>query len=182
MASLFSKDPGERKPLSTYAPERIEGEVAHLKKRGSVRDAKETRRTLGIWVSILAVAALVWLFCMDPLLYSFKRGDAIHAYLYLHSFGSEAKATAVAATGIITPNEVTYLNQRQGTFQDYFPTPARAAEVADSVIGYMKGVTDLHSGRYDRLDRIGKLRYQLFVRWGLHPPIHWDFLDPSPSE
>lgn len=179
MGSIFSSEPGDKKPLDPYARERIEREIDHLKKPKPVRDAREQSRRLGIWVTVLVVLTLLGLFFMDPVVYSWKRGDATHAYLYLHNFGKEDKAQAIAATGIFTASEIDVLNHRQGTFQDYFPTPAAAAASADSVVAYMKGVADLHAQRYDRLDILGKIRYQLFVRWGLEPPIKWDMLDSS---
>jgi hypothetical protein len=181
MPSLFGKDPGEQKPLSPYAHERIEKGVEHLKKRGPVRTPQEVRRTLGIWVTVLVVLGLLTLFFMDPVVYSFERGRAMDAYLYLHGFGSEDKVRALAATGIFTNNEVEFLNRRQGTFQDFFATPTAATQAADNVIGYMNGLVALHTGRYDRLDWLGKIRYQIFIRWGLETPTHWDFLDPSVS-
>jgi hypothetical protein len=128
---------------------------------------------------VLAVLALLGLFFLDPVVFSWKRGDAIHAYLYLHNFGKEEKAQAIAASGILTASEIDILNHRQGTFQDYFPTPASAADCADSIVAYLKSVADLHARRYDRLDVLGKIRYQLFVRWGLDPPTQWDMINPS---
>jgi hypothetical protein len=179
MPSIFNRDPGDPKQPSAYARDRIEAEIAHLKKRKPVRDARQTSQMLGAWVSVLLVLALFVLFFMDPVLHSIKRGDAIHAYLYLHGYGSDAKAQALAATGILTANEVDLLNHRQGAFQDLFPSPGAADAAADDVIRYMKGVENLHSGHDDRLDWLGKIRYQLFMRWGLSPPTEWDFLNPS---
>lgn len=179
MASIFSREPNDKKPLDAFSRERIESEIDHLKKRKPVRDAREQGRRLGIWVSVLGVLGLLGLFFMDPVVFSWKRGDAIHAYLYLHNFGKEAKAQAIAASGILTTSDIDTLNHRQGSFQDYFPTPAAAAASADSIVAYMKGVEDLHARRYDRLDILGKIRYQLFVRWGLDPPTQWDMINPS---
>jgi hypothetical protein len=179
MASIFSREPGDKKPLDPFARERIASEIDHLKKPKSVRNAREQSQRLGIWVSVLGVLVLLGLYFMDPVVFSWKRGDAIHAYLYLHNFGKEAKAQAIAASGILTTSEIDTLNRRQGSFQDYFPTPAAAADSADSIVAYMKGVADLHARRYDRLDILGKIRYQLFVRWGLDPPTQWDMINPS---
>ena len=181
MASIFSREPNDKKPLDPFARERIASEIDHLKKPKSVRNAREQSQRLGVWVSVLVLLVLLGLFFMDPVVFSWKRGDAIHAYLYLHNYGKEDKAQAIAATGIFTTSDINALNHRQGSFQDYFPTPAAAADSADSIVAYMKGVTDLHARRYDRLDILGKIRYQLFVRWGLDPPTQWDMINPSVS-
>jgi hypothetical protein len=179
MGSIFSSEPGDKKPLDPYAHERIQREIDHLKKPRPVRDAREQSRRLGIWVTVLAVLALLGLFFMDPVVHSWKRGDAVHAYLYLHNYGREERAQAIAASGIFTSSEIDELNHRQGSFQDFFPTPAAAVESADSIVAYMQGVANLHAQRYDRLDILGKIRYQLFVRWGLEPPTEWDMINPS---
>jgi hypothetical protein len=179
MASIFSREPNEKKPLDPFAHERIEKEIDHLKKRKPVRDARAQSRRLGVWVTVLGILGLLGLFFMDPVVHSWERGDAIHAYLYLHNFGKEEKAQAIAASGIFTTSELDILNHRQGSFQDYFATPAAAAATADTVAAYMKGVANLHAQRYDRLDLLGKIRYQLFVRWGLDPPTDWDVINPS---
>jgi hypothetical protein len=181
MASIFSREPGDKKPLDPFARERIEREIGHLKKRAPVRDAREQSRRVGIWVTTLVVLALLGLFFMDPVAHSWERGDAIHAYLYLHNFGKEDKAQAIAASGIFTASEIDLLNHRQGSFQDYYSSPAAAAATADSIVAYMKGVADLHAQRYDRLDLLGKIRYQLFIRWGIDPPTEWDMLNPAVS-
>jgi hypothetical protein len=180
MGSLFSRDPGAQKqPLGPYSAERLEPEIAHLRKRKPVRSARETSQTLGVWVSLLLVVALLALFFMDPPLHGWNRGSAIRAYLYLHGSGSEESTRALAACGILTANEVDFLSRRSGQFQDYFSTPTEAEETARAIVRYMKGVSDLHAGHYDRLDLLNKIRFQLFVRWGLEPPTEWDFLDPS---
>jgi hypothetical protein len=180
--SLFRNNPLGAGTSSPYARERIEKEIAHLKKSVSVRDPKQQGRTLGAWVLVIGVLGLLWLFFMDPVLRAFKRNEAIHAYLYLHSFGSDAKAQAIAATGVFTPSDIERLNRRQGSFQDYFATPAAATQAADAAVAYFKGVKNFQEGRYEKLDRLGKLRYQLFLRFGLRPPTQWSFIDPSVSE
>jgi hypothetical protein len=177
--SLFSKDPSEKPPVSPYAAERIEHEIAHLRKGSSVRDPKQARRSLAAWLLVLFVLGLLWLFFMDPILHGFKRGEAIRTYLYLHGFGSEQKARALLATGIFTEPEIEQLNRRQGAFQDYFSSPAAAERKSDAIVDYLNGVTNLHASRYEKLDPVGKIRYQLFVRWGLMPPTDWSAFDPS---
>jgi hypothetical protein len=177
--SLFKRNSLDRKPLSPYSPERIEHEIAHLRNRGSVRDPNARKRSPITWLITLAVLGLLWLYFMDPVLHSFRRGDAIHAYLYLHNFGSERKAQALADSGIFTAGEVQRLNHRQGSFQDYYSGPDAAERSANSVISYLQGVSDLQNGRYANLDFLGKVRYQLFVRFGILPPIQWAVFDPS---
>jgi hypothetical protein len=179
MASIFNKDPSKRPPLPAYARERIAPEIEHLKKKTSVRDAKQQRRTAGVWTLVLLVLGLLWLFFMDPVLHSFKRSDAIRDYLYLHGFGSDAKAQALAETGIFSPPELEILNRKLGAFQDYYATPADADRQADQIIHYMKGVAALRDGEYEKLDDVGKVRYNLFVRFGLIPPASWNVIDPA---
>ncbi len=180
--SLFGKDPTAQPAPSPYARERIEREIAHLKKPASVRDPKATRRSLAAWLIVLTVGSLLWLFFMDPILHGFKRTDAIHAYLYQRNCGSDQKGLALTGTGVFTPNEIDRLNQRHGAFQELFPSPAAADQTTQAVIEYFKGVADLHAGRYEQLDLVGKIRYQLFVRFGLQPPTDWNVFDSSVTE
>jgi hypothetical protein len=178
MSSLFNNDPGNQPAPSAYSRERIEKEIGHLDKRTSVRHAEE-KRNRGRAAIIIAVLAFVSLYLMDPIVYSFARGDAIRAYLYLHHYGSDRKAQEILATGMFDASEIDHLNRRQGSFQNYFSSPPAADQAADKVLRYLKGVSDLHEGHYEHLDILGKIRYQLFVRWGLDPPMHWRIFDPS---
>jgi len=160
-----------------YARELIEHEIEHLKKRRGVRHVQETERAWGKLLICLAVLGVLWLYVMDPFLFSYNRGDAIHVYLYLHNYGSDAKAQAVAASGLLTPNEVTQLDHRQGAFQDYFNGTGPAEQRAAELIAYMDQVRALHEGRYEALSPVNKLRYYLFVKTGLMPPTRWTSLD-----
>jgi len=179
MASLFSKDPTARPPLPPYAIERIQKEIEHLRKRQSTRDAAGKNLAFARLAASCALCALVWLYFMDPFLYAFHKGDAIRTYLYLHNHGSEAKAQALAATRIFSNTEIDYMNHQQGSYQDYFASPQQAEQKADSIVNYMNGLNQLHTGQYDQLDPVGKLRYLLFVRTGLLPPSDWSTLNPS---
>ena len=115
---------------------------------------------------------------MDPVLHSFRRGDAIRTYLYLRNYGSDAKARALLASGVFTPNEIDELNRRLGNFQDYFASGEAAKSSADSLIHYFSGLTALHNGQVAKLDAVGKVRYYLFVQFGLLPPQSWSMFDP----
>lgn len=162
-----------------FARELIEKEIEHLKKGKSVRQARDSRRSrLGAFICGAAFI-LVGLWGLDPVLYSYNRGEAIHAYLYLHNYGDDHKAAALAACGLLTPDEVHKLNVREGKFQDYFNGTAPAEEKAVALIRYMDGVHALHENRYDALTPLNKLRYILFIKTGLTPPIQWDCLDSS---
>lgn len=162
-----------------FSRELIEKEIEHLKKGKSVRQARESHRSrLGVAVCG-AVFVLFGLWAMDPVLFSYNRGDAIHAYLYLHNYGDDHKADALAACGLLTPREAHKLSIRQGKFQDYFNGTGDAEQKAAALIQYMKGVRALHEGRYDDLTLLNKIRYILFIKTGLTPPIQWDFLDSS---
>jgi len=179
MASLFSKNPSLRPPLPPYSFERIEKEIDHLRKKGSVRNRKGESMMMARLVSSIAIGALLWLYFMDPFLYAYHKGDAIRAYLYLSHYGGAQKAQALVASEIISPSEQRTLDRRNGAYQDYFTGPAQAAQTADSIVSYMKGLSKLRTGQYDALDPIGKLRYILFVRMGLLPPVNWSSLDPA---
>lgn len=178
MASLFSKDPTARAALPPYAFERIEREIAHLRKASLARHKPGESLTLARMVTSLALCSLLCLYFMDPFLYAYHKGDAIRTYLYLHNHGSEQKAQVLLSTKIFSDSEVEALNHRTGSFQDYFAGPTQAAEKADSIVNYMNGLYYLHKGQYDDLDPIGKLRYLLFFRTGLTPPMDWAGLTP----
>jgi hypothetical protein len=157
----------------------IEKEIDHLKKRKSVRHAQETQRG---WSKILIVTVIfgfLWLYFMDVFLFSYNRGDAIRVYLYLHNYGDDQKAKAVADSGLLTPYEVAQLNRRQGSFQDYFNGTGPAEQKANDLIAYMGQVHALHEHHYDSLSLVNKLRYGLFMETGLIPPTHWDGLNSS---
>jgi hypothetical protein len=174
--SVSAPSPNADKP-APFARELIEHEIDHLKKRRSVRDAQETQRAWGSMLAFFAVVGVLWLYVMDPFLFSYNRGDAIHVYLYLHNYGSDAKAHEVAASGLLTPNEVTQLDRREGAFQDYFDGTGPAERRAAELIAYMDQVRALHEGRYEDLSPVNKLRYFLFVKTGLTPPTRWQSLD-----
>lgn len=184
MASPFNKIPGDKPPLGPYSRERIAPEIDHLRHRGTVRraDGKTSGGFRGAGFIILVVLIFLGLFFMDPVLHAWHRGEAVRDYLYLHHFGSEPKARQLLATGIFSPAEIELLNRRQGSFQNYYSGPGHASRAADSIIRYLQGVSALQAGAYDRLNTLGKIRYQLFVRFGLHPPVSWNVLDPSIGE
>lgn len=178
MASLFSKDPTARAALPPYSFERIEREIAHLRKSGSVRGKSGERPTTARLVTSIALCTLFWLYFMDPFLYAYHKGDAIRTYLYLHHYGSNQKVQVLLSTGIFSNSEVDALNHREGSFQDYYAGPSQANQSADSIVDYMNGLYYLRMGQYDHLDPIGKLRYLLFFRTGLTPPTNWAGLTP----
>lgn len=176
MSSLFSKDPEVPPPLSNL--EKIESEISHLKKKSSVRDAPGSRKAAP-WFFSLVLLLCLWIYIMDPCLHAWHKYQAIHAYLYLHNNGSDKLAQQMVATGILNELEANVLNQRQGSFQDYFSTPDGAIHTAQSVIDYMNDVRALHHGDYDKLGLVGKLRYNLFIKSNIPLPTEWDSLDPS---
>ena len=173
--------PSSGKPArpSPFSRELIEKEIAHLKKGRSVRQTREARGGWTRTLLSLAVLVLVGLYALDPVLFSYHRGEAIRAYLYLHNYGDDRQAEAVAATGLLKPGEVRELNRRRGSFQDYFGGTEAAEQKAAALIRYMDGVRALHEHRYDALTPLNKLRYILFVKTGLTPPIRWDVLNSS---
>ena len=166
-------------PKDPFSRELIEKEIAHLKKKGSSRNNREAQRYTSRSLLTLAILAVLWFYAMDPFLHAYYRGNAVHAYLYLHNYGDDKKAAALADTRIFTTYEIKQLDERQGSFQDYFRNVEAANESSEDIIRYMNGVHDLHEGNYAKLTPFNKVRYELFVKTGLTPPMRWDFLDPS---
>ena len=78
-----------------------------------------------------AVVVLFALYALDPFLFSYHRGQAIRAYLYLHNYGDDRQAAALADCGLLRPAEVRDLNRRQGAFQDYFAGTGPAENAGD---------------------------------------------------
>jgi hypothetical protein len=159
--------------------ELIEKEIAHLKKGRSVRHAKEEARGFSRSLMVLAILAVLWVYCMDPILFAYHRGDAIRTYLYLHNYGDDRKAAALAASGYFSTIEVQQLNNRAGSFQDYFNGTEAAEKKSAALIRYMQGVHDLHNDNYAALTPLNKFRYVVFVKTGIAPPERWEFLNPS---
>ena len=176
MESIFRKDPTSRAPTVL---ERIGPEISHLQKGGAT--AREGARTskIGAWIAALVLLSLLALFLMDPFLYSFNKSEAIRAYLYLHNYDSTAATDALVKSGMFSKAEVRVMSERHGAYQSYFSTPDQAEASAASIVAFMNGLHDLHNGHYEKLDTLGKLRYLLFVRNGLHPPSSWSMLNPT---
>jgi hypothetical protein len=185
--SLFSYDramqPSSSRSASDqpdpYRRDLIEKEIAHLKKGRSVRTTGDDARAFSRTLMIAIILAAVWIYVMDPLLFAYHRGDAIRAYLYLHNYGNDRKAAELAQSGYFSEYERQVLDKRIGSFQDYFVGTEAAGKTADSLIGYLQGVRDLHNDHYATLTPLNKLRYVLFVKTGLNPPVRWEFLNPS---
>lgn len=157
----------------------IDKEIDHLKKRQGVRNAQEAKRGWAKMLVTAAVLGVVWLYFMDVFLFSWNRGDAIRVYLYLHNYGDDQKASALANSGLLTPYEVATLNKRQGSFQDYYNGTGPAEKKAGELIAYMDQVRALHERHYDSLSPVNKIRYGLFMETGLIPPTHWSGLNSS---
>ena len=164
---------------SPFSRELIEKEIEHLKKRRGTRRASEHPRAWSKLILIGLFLGLLGLWGMDAVLFSYNRGNAINVYLYLHNYGNDAKAAAVADSGLLTPDEARQLDERQGSFQDYFTGTAEAEAKGTKLIGFMQQLNDLHHSRYERLSPLNKLRYFLFIKTGLIPPIRWNVLNSS---
>ena len=175
----------QRKPHGPSAPptphELIEREIVHLKKKKSVRYGDNPRK-MSLWLLVVAACGLVWLYLQDPIEHAWYKGEAIKAYVYLHNYGAGKEVDELAASGILQPEEVVQLNQRHGSFQDYYSTPEAAAHDALNIVSYMASVKELHAGRYEDLDPLGRMRYALFIRTGIVLPTAWQFLDPVVNE
>lgn len=178
--SLFRRNPIETAPGPATPQELIEKEVAHLKKkRGTARYGDKPVRRASIWGLVIVMCGIVWLYIMDPVLHAWYKGEAIHTYTYLHNFGTSEQATELATSGILRPEEIVELNRSQKTDKDYYATPRDALQTAHTIILYMNSVRKLHDGKYEKLDFIGTIRYDLFLRNGLPTPTAWDGLDPA---
>jgi hypothetical protein len=174
MGSIFSKEPVQREPTPL---ERIGPEITHLKNKTSVRDGANKRKMP--WTIAIILFTLLGLYIMDPFLYAFHRYEAIRAYLYLHNYDNTTAAQALIDTGIFTSDEIHTMNNERGSYQDYFSSPQKAEQKAASIVRYVKGVGDLHAGRYNELGVVGKIRYTFFVSTGLMPPTTWAAINPS---
>jgi len=178
--SLFHKEtPEDRSPTPH---ELIEPEIVHLKKGYAVRYGPKAKKRTPPWLVILALCVLTGLYIMDPVYHAWYKGEAAKTYLYLRNYGSGPLADNLIATKIFTEEEVDNLNHRQGSFQDYYESPAAANHQADVIIKYMNDVKLLHAGKYETLDPVGRLRYAIFIYPGLVLPEQWGFLDPSVGE
>jgi hypothetical protein len=175
--SLFDKNGPQDRPLTPH--ERLAPEIAHLKKGSSVRHGPNAKNRFSPWLIVFLICALIWLYIMDPVIHGWYRGEAVRTYLYLHNYSTGPVVDQLVATGIFAPDEVHTLNNRQGAFQDYYESPQAANHQAQVIINFMKGVHLLHEGDYDQLDWIGRLRYNLFIRWSVPLPTDWTFLDPT---
>jgi hypothetical protein len=176
---MESSSPSASGRTDPFDRELIAQEIAHLQKARGVRHAQEQSRGLSRTIMFGALLLLVWLYFMDPVLFAYNRGDAIHAYLYLHNYGSDTKATALAASGYFSPSEKQALDRRIGSFQDYFVGTQAAEKKADALMAYTAGVRALHGDKYEALSPVNKFRYVLFIKTGLTPPVSWEILNPS---
>jgi hypothetical protein len=122
---------------------------------------------------------LAWLYLMDPVIHAWYKGEGIRTYLYLHNYGTGTLSTELATSGLFTPDEIQTLDRRQGSFQDYYASPQAANDQAEAIVNYTAHVRDLHAGKYQGLDPVGRMRYLLFIRTGLVLPTDWSVLDPS---
>ncbi len=176
MDSLFHREPVAR-PLTIY--ERLAPEIEHLQKSASTRYGKGKSGGLTSWVIVLAISAVLGLFFMDPFLYALHRSEAIRTYLYLHSYDTDVTVQPLIASHILSKSEIGELDKKDGSFQNYFSSRQEAEEKAAAIVSYMNGLQMLRSGSYESLDPIGKLRYFLFVRSGIIPPVSWSSLNPT---
>ncbi len=178
--SLFQKNNPEKPTPTPY--ELIDKEIDHLKKGTSVRYGRPAKRGAVPWLIILGIFGLAWLYFMDPICHAWYKGEAIRAYLYLHTYGTGPQTSGLIASGILSPDELKVLNRRDGSFRDYFASPDAANRRAQAITDYMANVTLLHAGKYQTLDPIERMRYLLFIKTGIPMPTQWDFLDPSVGE
>jgi len=177
--SLFHKDTPEEKPPPPNPYALIEQEIGHLKKGPSVRHGAKGKNRAPTWLIVIAFCGLAWLYLMDPIYHAWYKGDAIQAYLYLRSFGSSSDLAALAASQILSPEDLDNLNHRSGSFQDYYASPDAAKKNAQKIIDYMAKVRLLHDGQYQQLDPVGRMRYAIFIKFGIVLPRQWEFLDPA---
>ena len=177
--SLFHKDQPEEKPKQVDPYDLIHKEVGHLKKGSNVRHGPKARSRAPNWLIVIAFLGLLWLYVMDPIYHAWYKGDAAKAYVYLRNFGSASDVSSLATCGILTAENLDTLNQRSGNFHDYYTSPDAAKRNADDIVHYMNSVRLLHDGKYQQLDPVGRMRYAIFIKFGIVVPTDWTFLDPT---
>ena len=176
MQSIFTK--GVTARVATVY-DQIGPEIQHLQRGNSVRDGSMSGSKAGAWAASIALFLLLTLFFMDPFLFAMHKSSAIRAYIYLHNYGSAASTEALVSSGIFSHADVNEMNDKRGSYQDYFASAMDAEKTAASAVSFMSGMHDLRYAQPETLDPIGKLRYMLFVRIGLYPPTIWSGLNPS---
>ena len=178
--SLFQRKPDAASAPTSLTPHQmIEKEVEHLKKGKLARYGDKPVRKASIWLIVVTLCALVWLYIMDPVMHAWYKYEAAHAYRYLHNYGAGKEFAELAASGILSPEEIHQLDRSTQTDKDYYSTPRAGAQAAQTIVDYMASVKALHKGVYVNLDPVGRVRYTLFVRYGIIPPTSWNFLDPG---
>ena len=176
--SLFQRNKVETAPAPVTPHELIHKEVAHLKKGKTARYGDKPVRRASMWALVGVISAVLWLFIMDPVIHAWYKSEAIHTYVYLHYFGTSEQAAELASSGILRPEEIVELNLSQQAYKDSYDSLREAQESSHKIIHYMDSVRRLHAGKYEKLDFIGMVRYDLFIRNGLNTPTAWDGLDP----
>lgn len=178
--SIFQRKSDTASAPAPLTPrELIDKEIEHLKKRKMARYGDKPVRRASIWLAVVVVGGLIWLYIMDPVMHAWYKYDAAHAYRYLHNYGGGNELTELATSGILSPEEIHELNRSTNTDKDYYSTPLAGAKAARAIVDYMASVRQLHAGAYGNLDTLGRVRYTLFVRYGIIPPTKWNFLDPG---
>ena len=176
--SLFQRRQVETATQPPTPHELIHKEVAHLKKGKSSRYGDKPVRRASTWALVSVICAVIWLYVMDPVLHAWYKGDAIRTYVYLHYFGTNEQAAELASTGILRPDEIVELDRNLETYKEDFASLRDAEISAKKIIQYMNSVKKLHAGKYEKLDFIGTVRYDLFIRNGIETPTEWNSLDP----
>ena len=159
--------------------ELIQPEVVHLQKRTSTRHGAAASRSTYPWLIILGCCILGGLYSIDPFIHAWDKGEAVRTYLYLHNYGTSPEAAKLAATQILSRDEVETLNRRNGSFQDYYSSLDAATRNAEAIIRHTTRARLLRAGDYKQLGPLGKVRYFLFIRTGIGLPTDWSILDPS---
>jgi len=175
--SLFHKNNPQTPALTPN--ELIHPEVVHLQKRTSTRHGAGAKRATYPWLIILAGCVLAGLYAMDPFIHAWYKGEAVRTYLYLHNYGTGPEASQLAATQILSRDELETLNRRNGSFQDYYTSLDAANRQAETIIRYTARAHLLRAGAYESLGPVSKIRYFLFIRTGIGLPTDWSALDPS---
>jgi len=176
--SLFHRTPAAATPGPATPHELIQKEVAHLKKGKSARYGDKPVRKASIWALVGVICALIWLYIQDPVLHAWYKSEAIKTYVYLHYFGSSEQAAEFGSSGILRPEEIVELNHSPQSYKDEYTSLQDALSSSHKIILYMNSVRKLHAGKYEKLDFIGTVRYDLFIRNGINLPTAWDSLDP----
>jgi hypothetical protein len=176
--SIFTRELADPHPPGPY--ERIEPEVRHLASRGKSSWSVRPKYAVARLLLGATAAILVGLYVLDPFVMAVHKARAMRSYLFLSQYGNAKVVSELVESPVLTDYEVRMLKGRTGQFLDYYVNTTQAEEASRQAIAYVEGIDRLHRHDLSEADLFGKIRYHLFIRWGLIPPRQWRTLNPDP--